>query len=98
MEGESAFLSSFIGVFQSYGIKRLVKTHSTLNLNSETMKLFLRKQVAFQCGSCDVSDRAKRHDVVGCCGFFMRLLLVSPPNELPCLQVKELCLPQHQST
>ena len=93
VEGESAFLSSFLGVLRSYGIKRLVKTHSTLNLNSETMKLFPRKRVAFQCGSCDVSDRAKRHDVVGCCGFFMRLLLVSPPNELPCLQVKELRLP-----
>ena len=93
MEGESAFLSSFFGVFRSYGIKRLVKTHSTLNLNSETIKLFPRKRVAFQCGSCDISDRAKMPDVVGCCGFFMRLLLVSPPNELPCLQVKELRLP-----
>jgi len=57
------------------------------------MKLFPRKCIAFRCGSCDVSDRAKSPGVVGCCGFFMRLLLAFLNNEPPSLQVKELWLP-----
>lgn len=95
--GELALLSVLQSTLDEFGITRFkLGPGSHKNKTDETKDLYPHKRFNWICGACSAEQRKLDNSINGCCGFFMRLLLVEDKRDLnhqPHLEIKEFKLP-----